>query len=331
MGATARCLLIALLWCVSASASATVAFREWSVDGTTLSVWYPSNEAVTPRRIGPFELNYAFDGAPRPGSWPILVFSHGNGGQAHSHYLTLQALAEAGFIVVAPQHGRETVVKTRHLRNSLRQRVRDLQRGVDAVHADAQLGPVVDRRWVHGLGFGLGATTVLLAAGAEWAPELVAAHCQAHASEDLDLCSSDPMSELKQKFSGWFSAVSRGDSISAAQSFTPVHGRVALVAPMGQGLRVAPGGLSISRLLNIAIDGDAIRPPRFHAQAIDDLLPQLSTRETLSGHHYAFLAPLPSWMLGKQERFTANDPPGFERLDFLRRINAQLLRFFSSP
>ena len=323
--------LLLLLGAWSTQLWATVGYREWEVEGTTLSVWYPSGATETRRSIGPFELNYAFDGAPRAGQWPLIVFSHGNGGHVHNHYLTLQALAEAGFVVVAPQHGKAAVAKTLNVGPAIQQRVRDLDRAVSAVQADGALGAVVDRRWVHALGYGLGGTSVLVAAGAQVDESLIRKHCQDHAQEDLDLCSNDPVSDLKQKLTSLFSAFSRANSISTQEHFAPVHGRVAVVAPMGQGLQVKSGSFMVNRLLDIAVEGDVIRPPRFHAQVIQQTAPQLTTLQTMAGHHYAFLAPLPSWMLKKNEYFTVNDPPGFDRPAFLQQINATLLRFFTAP
>lgn len=328
------CVLALGLWCHHALAS--VGFREWRTeDGLQLSVWYPSDAATSQRRLGPFALDYAFDGAPRAGHWPLVVFSHGNGGHVHNHYLSLQALAEAGFIVVAPQHGPDGVIKTLEVEPALAARVRDIDRAVRAAQADSQLSPVMDKRLVHALGYGLGGSSVLLAAGATLDETAIHAHCRAHASEDLDLCSNDPVSALKQKFSALWGSLSRASSIDAAAKPVSVHGAVAVVAPMGQGLVVDPQQLLVSRLLTVAIEGDVIRPPRFHAQVLHQTmaaaLPQANQLRTLAGHHYAFLAPLPSWMLKKNEYFTVNDPPGFDRPAFLQQINATLLRFFTAP
>lgn len=321
-------LLLLGLWCGQLWAG--VGYREWEAEGTTLSVWYPSDAAETRRSIGPFELSYAFDGQPRAGQWPLLVFSHGNGGHVHNHYLTLQALAKTGFVVVAPQHGTAAVAKTLHVEGAIQRRVRDLDLAVSAVQNDAALAPVVDKRWVHGLGFGLGGTSVLVGAGATLDEAMIRAHCQNHAQEDLDLCSNDPVSDIKHKLSGWFSAFSRASSLAAKAYRAPIHGRVAVVAPMGQGLRVDSGTFMVQRLLDIAIEGDVIRPPQFHAHAIQQAAPQVTTLQSIAGHHYAFLAPLPSWMLKKNEYFTINDPPGFDRLQFLDQVNQSLVRFFSA-
>lgn len=322
--------LLLIVGCWSSASWATVGYREWTRQGLRISVWYPSASPASQRQLGPFELSYAFDGTPRRGPWPVLVFSHGNNGQVHNHYLTLQALAHAGYVVIAPQHGSDGVAKTLDVSDALSARVRDIDRAIDAVYDDPELGRVVSRKRVNALGYGLGGTTVLLAAGANLEQDAIDAHCKRHADEDMDLCSNDPVSAVKQKLGALFSNFSRASSIEAASRSVSVHGAVAVVAPMGQGLAFQRDQLLVSRLLSVAIDGDVIRPPQYHANAIYKALPGISTLLTVPGHHYAFLAPLPSWMMKKEEYFTVNDPPNFDREAFLRHINSALLRFFNA-
>jgi predicted dienelactone hydrolase len=325
-----------LLWLVglavglaALSAHASVGYREIQLPGTTMGVWYPSDAPAQARKLGPFELNYAFDGQPRAGRWPVIVFSHGNGGKYRNHYLSLQALAAAGFVVAAPQHTSDKDLRSRDFQVAFKARVQDIARAVTAIQADTALSAVTDTRVVHGLGYSLGGATMLAAAGLPVSDALIKAHCQAHASEDLDFCSDTPMLGLLHKFKGLLGQFSRGDTLSTAATPAPIQGALALVAPIGQGLVFDSPGLRTPRILDIAIDGDVIAPPRFHAEVIAQALPRITRLVRHAGHHYAFIAPIPKWALGKEDYFIINDPEGFDRPAFIQTINAELLQFFS--
>src|SRR5262245_18357637 len=95
-----------------------------------IEVWYPSSDdsrALTRMHFSEFFGSYqeegkkavrrdlnevdgrfqslAARGAPfRPGSWPLLVFSHGNGGFRHQNAFQMEHLASHGYLVVSPDH-----------------------------------------------------------------------------------------------------------------------------------------------------------------------------------------------------------------------------------
>ncbi|CUH75416.1 alpha/beta hydrolase family protein [Tropicibacter naphthalenivorans] len=69
-------------------------------------VWYPA-ETGTPELIGQNALFYGHHvrpDAPLPDTAPVVVFSHGSGGNAVQMGWLLADLANAGFVVVAPNH-----------------------------------------------------------------------------------------------------------------------------------------------------------------------------------------------------------------------------------
>ena len=103
-------LLVGCIWAVSfvlvlGGNSATAAgFREIVAGNVALGVWYPSDAPTAAQRLGPFEIELARDAPARAGKHPIILFFHGNSGFYRNHHLTVQALADAGFVVIAPQH-----------------------------------------------------------------------------------------------------------------------------------------------------------------------------------------------------------------------------------
>ena len=69
-----------------------------------LGIWYPSDATVSSQQLGLFTQQVAPYAAIAGQSLPLIVISHGTGGGASSHYDTAIALANAGFVVVAPSH-----------------------------------------------------------------------------------------------------------------------------------------------------------------------------------------------------------------------------------
>lgn len=91
-----------------------------------------------------------------------------------------------------------------------------------------------------------------------------------------------------------------------------------------------PERFAAARALVIAIDGDEIAQPRFHAAAIASALPsrRLAGMISVPGHHFAFIAPFAERVTDKEYIPVAVDPEGFDRAAFIRDVNARLVRFF---
>ena len=74
-----------------------------------LGIWYPSDAAASTQTLGLFKQEVAPYGAVAGDKLPLIVISHGTGGGAASHYDTALALANAGFVVVAPSAYRRQI------------------------------------------------------------------------------------------------------------------------------------------------------------------------------------------------------------------------------
>jgi predicted dienelactone hydrolase len=83
----------------------------------TLDIWYPAEAAsVDPTAA----IDLIFTQLPLPGvlaepevargSFPLVVFSHGNGGVRFQSWFLMQALASHGFVVAAPDHAGNTAL-----------------------------------------------------------------------------------------------------------------------------------------------------------------------------------------------------------------------------
>ena len=320
--------IAAIFWVYMEAASA-VGFREMSSGGVTFGIWYPSDEQPASQRLGPFEVEVARDAPIRDGKHDIVLFSHGIGGLFRNHYLTTQALADAGFVVIAPQHEADYLVGGRKTAQALNHRYLELSKALNAVLESSEFGLHVDRQRVHGLGYSLGGATLLLASGAGFDSQRTVRHCRENLASDPEFC-SDP--GMVYRFIQSFRYDVRLRTTPDPFRNPPlVAGHVILVAPVFQGIDPTPP-LSMNQLTVFAVDGDTIAKPQFHARPLYNSISKVVPSEyrSISGHHYAFISPFPKRVTDRENILVAKDPDGFDRSEFLDSINTQLINLLGS-
>lgn len=299
-------------------------FREITVDGATIGVWYPSDSPATAQRLGPFDVNMARNAPIKSGKYDIVLLSHGYTGRYRNHYLTAQQLAEAGLVVIAPNHAADVLIGGYQTAQALNHRYQELQMALKAVTENKTFAHHVNAQKVHGIGYSLGGATILLASGAEYSTERISQYCQQYAQEDVEFCQQP----------GWVVRIlqalkNKKDLPEVSEPFRNqpiVNGKVVLVAPVSRGLDIATLA-PVESLIIFAIDGDSIAKPELHARRIIEMLPKgvPYDYQTIPGHHYAFIAPFPKWLTDKEDIPVAKDPEGFDRLAFLEEINNKIL------
>lgn len=134
------------------------------------SVWYPASARTYAITIGD---NPVFSGPPalvgaaaQGGKHPLILLSHGSGGNMDGLGWLSSQLALRGALVVAVNHPGTTSGDSSPRRTPrLDQRAKDLSAALDTVLADPSFGPLIDRNRISALGFSLGGTTVLGLAG----------------------------------------------------------------------------------------------------------------------------------------------------------------------
>ncbi|MBB6254242.1 alpha/beta hydrolase family protein [Nitrospirillum iridis] len=321
---SAAALFALALSCLSllpAPASAAVGFRWLSMpDGQDAAVevamWYPTDAAAQPTQVGPLTRTVALNAPLRGGRLPLIVISHGNGGNAVGHADTAEALAEAGFVVAALTHTGDNV-KDQSRAADVANRPRQLSLLISymiATWADA-----VDPARIGAFGFSAGGYTVLAAAGGRPDLNRIGPHCAAHPEfYDCRLIAAHlPDGGLPRAI--------------APPRITPdARIRAIVAAAPALGFAFADDGLAAVRVpvqLWRAED-DEILPHPYYAEAVRLALPQPpETHVVPHARHFDFLVPC-SAILEKTAPQICQSEEGFDRSTFHQRFDAEIVAFF---
>ncbi len=280
------------------------------------TIWYPSDTPPHWTWAGLWAAKLAVDGAIDGAKLPMVVMSHGTGATALSHLDTALALAEAGYVVVAPLHSGDnyrddTLVGTPawfvSRSNDVRQ-VDDymINRWPGRTHIDSQKLGI--------FGFSAGGTTGLIAIGGEPDLSLVKAQCAAHPEF---VCTLRKGSD---------------DQGPTAPVWThdPRIKAAVIVAP---GLGFA---FPRSRLTNVRApvqlwdgDRDAQVPLATNSAAVRANLPTRASYHVIAGAgHFAFLPPCGA-MSVILPAMLCRDQAGFDRKAFHGTFDAAVVQFFN--
>lgn len=182
-------LLLSLLF--SAAACADTAFRQLSINEESsrpldIAVWYPTAETGSPEQVGDNIVFYGTsalrDAKPLAGAHPLLLLSHGYGGNWRNLNWLAAEMASQGYIVAAVDHpGTTTLNKSQQDAQQLWRRPQDLQRVMAKIIATPSLAGQVDMQRIAVAGHSLGGWTVLELAGARFDATRFQNDCRAHA------------------------------------------------------------------------------------------------------------------------------------------------------
>ena len=278
-----------------------------------VGLWYPTAAPGRPTEIGLLTANVARDAAPSGHSLPLVVISHGHGGDFSSHLDTAIALAEAGFVVAAPTHtGDNWRDDSRAL--DIGGRVRTLSSVIDWVSSTWRPG-VVDPSRIGAFGFSSGGLTVLIAAGGEPDLSRIGPHCRMH-PEFYDCRIIDahrsgaPVSSAGWQHDGRIRAI-----VVAAPALGFTFGQ--------QRLRAVTMPVQLWRA-----GADRGRPAPESAHAVRDGLPSAPDFHVVPrAGHYDFLAPCTDALAHAVPEICSSEP-GFDRIRFHRAFDRAVTGFF---
>ena len=153
--------------------------RQTEVD---FHIWYPATpggRAITVGGNGVFHGTPAGRDAPHAaGSFPMVVMSHGAGGNAGQFGWIASTLAKAGFVVVLPNHpGTTTGNASAEAAVRVWERPKDVSAVLDEITGNPADYPYIDTSRIATLGFSAGGYTAMALAGARVNPDLLQAFC----------------------------------------------------------------------------------------------------------------------------------------------------------
>jgi len=283
-----------------------------------VAVWYPTEAEETTWQSGLRDIVAARDASPADGLFPLVLLSHGSGGNEYGHVDWARHLALHGFVVAAIRHvgdsfdhpdGRGSDIQ-------LTGRPWQVRLALDAVLAEPRLAPAIDAGRIGMIGFSAGGYTTLVSIGGRPDYSFWGMHCEAH-PEDHEFCSTDGTVLPRITRPGW----------ALPPPITEI-GAAVVMAPAGI-LFDADGLSGVTapvRLYRAADDSHARNV--WNADHVAALLPNPHDVVTVPGDHFVFLAPCPP-ALAAEIPIACDDAPGVDRTAIHGKVAAELVDFFS--
>ena len=290
-----------------------------------LAIWYPTSIASKQLDLGAYSMNVSMGSAIDSGKFPLVLISHGTGGNLFNHHELATALARNGFVVAALNHPGD-YYKDRSMVGKLpyfTERPRQVTRMLDALLADPVWGPAIDAERIGFIGHSAGGFTGAALIGAT--PSLVQTvrHCANNYSDDP-----------------WFCAVS-GTREQAQESGRNVQYLPAIASSSDSRIKaavlIAPVGAFFpeENLRNIRVpvrvylaEKDEILVPRFHAGYVAQTIPGAESVRVNGAGHFMLASKLNLKVAVDGAEVNA-DPAGFDRASMIARVSAELPAWFA--
>ncbi|WGU39620.1 prolyl oligopeptidase family serine peptidase [Phenylobacterium sp. NIBR 498073] len=245
---------------------------------------------------------------------PLVVISHGNGGDFRSHEDTAQALAAAGFVVAALTHTGDNW-RDQSRATDVAGRPRQLSVLIDYMLTGWAGRVAIDPQRVGAFGFSAGGFTVLTAAGGQADVSRIGEHCQANPGfYDCRLIAARPVAEGSP-------AWTRDTRIKAAVVAAPALG----FAFTREGLAGVKQPVQLWQA-----GGDQVLPAPWYVEPVRAALPTAPEFHQVEGAgHFDFLRPCTPQLAAAAPAVCA-PTPGFDRAKFHERFNAEVVRFLKT-
>ena len=310
----------------------TMTVRNADHPSMPVALFYPSKSPTKTMRLGPYAPVLAFNGVPELPLKGIVLVSHGSGGGQLAHHNLAVRLAQSGYLVAAPQHpgdnweDRSLVLADDYFA----ERPRQLSRLLDALLIDPLWRDALAGLPVGALGHSVGGFSVIALAGGMGDPQQMLRHCAATADDQL-FCQlvGDPHGPAGSNDPDL--AVNKASEAgSAAINFDVQDKRIRAVFAMAPpGVAFAEDSLKRIKvpLRIITAEKDIVSPPKYHGDWLRARLPQAAFEEVPNAGHFAFMAP-PVEQLMSDAGNPGENPPGFDREQYLLMLEQQVVTFF---
>jgi predicted dienelactone hydrolase len=275
------------------------------------ALWYPCSDPPREVKLGNATLPGVTDCAVNGDKLPLVVVSHGRGGDFVGHHDTAEALADAGFVVATINHPGDTATDMSRSDDlsSLVERPTDMKRLIDFMLGASPLASKIDPKRIGFFGFSRGGYTGLVLVGArpDWASTTA-------------LCRTASSHMCEQILSKTFPArpLTYDPRIHAAVIANPLA--VMFTSDSFSAVKVPV------QLWESERGGDGVSPES--VAAVNKNLPaQHEYHIVPNAAHFVFLAPCPLPLTMKRPEL-CTDAPSFDRAAFHKRFDANVVRFF---
>lgn len=291
-------------------------------------VFYPSSEPTrATTAFGPYDVAASPGAAAAPGTWPLVVISHGHGGSDLGHHDLASYLARHGFVVATFEQPGDNFHDQSGSATSkvLVGRAIEVRAVIDTLLADARWKTLIDPARVGVAGFSAGGYTSLLVVGAKPRFDLFIGYCQRHPT-DMETCG--PAKKLTPEAAAAYLANIQHDLTRWGDTADPRVKAAFVMAPLSLVFDKAGAG-AIDRPVDLWYgQHDHVLLPSENALHLKPLVPTLAhVHEVPKADHWVFLAPC-SARLAKDAGEICKDPPGVDRAKVHQRIDANAVAFF---
>lgn len=308
-----------VLLCLSATPSQTAGIQLLDPDQTISGgIWYPCDGIPAHIDLGKLALPGADpvqgikDCPIAKGKHGLIVISHGAGGWFAGHRDTAEALANAGFVVVAINHSGDSGYDRSPSEGltSWVTRPNDIVRALDFMLKDWKDRTAIDPEKIGFFGFSKGGYTGLVLAGATLDFQRVASTCNNDSRFCEQVRSGDVPRDLPHE-----------RRIKAAVLADPAH-TVAFTAETLKSITI-PIQTWRSELgaKERSIDPSGV-------SRVLNNVPGKPEAHIVPAGHFAFLPPCSPEFAASKPLF-CTDPAGFDRDAFHKRFNADVVSFFN--
>jgi predicted dienelactone hydrolase len=244
---------------------------------------------------------------------PLILISHGTGGDFRSHIDTAEALSAAGFVVAAITHPGDNWRDTSRT-FAVWRRPRHLRLVLDYMLQQWPERHRLDADRIGAFGFSAGGFTVLVAAGGVPDLSAIADHCRAN----------------PHFFECGIASKAPPQLTGAVEWVQEPRLRAVVVAAPALGFTFRPEGLrGITAPIQLwRAENDRVLPHPFYVEPVRRSLRARPDYHLAAGAgHFDFLSPC-SPEAAAQRPHLCSSAPGFDRAAFHAQMNAELIRFF---
>ena len=209
--------------------------------------------------------------------FPLVMLSHGSGGEYSNHTWLIDSLVENGFIVAALNHPMNTTRdNTDEGVISVWHRPRDISVLLDYLLNDSKWVNVIDEVRIGAAGFSSGGYTVLALAGAIYDPELMSVYCTSdEAGKDCQLATDSNNVDFSDSTTSY-----KDERVKSVFSMAPAVGSAITKESLNK--------IELPVFI-IASEDDELVSPTYGAIRYAENIPRSDLVMLPSGGHFIFL------------------------------------------